>query len=125
MFKCYINDLTLFAPSDKYKIQYLSSCNRRGKAAPWRKQRFAYWRLWGCKEEERSKGYRDGGVDVGELTDRGRGIEARSYNMAWRRQKRLGLTTGGRTVEQRADMQKRRGRGRAATEETVLEDDGV
>ena len=46
---------------------------------------------------------------VGELTDGGRGIEARSYNMARRRQKRLGLTTDGRKNEQRAaDVRKRR-----------------
>ena len=58
-------------------------------------------------QRREEQGYPVGWFDVGELTDRGRGIEARSYNMAWRRQKRLGLTTGGRTDEQRADMQKR------------------
>ena len=49
---------------------------------------------------------------VGELTDGGQGIEARRYNMARRRQKRLGLTTDGRTTGG--------GRAKAAT---VLEDD--
>ena len=69
------------------------------------------------REEE---GYPDGGgVDVGRRTDGGRGIEARRYNMARRRQKRLGLTTD----EQRADADGRKRR--TAATETVLEDDDV